>query len=119
MPSYNSFMGYDPVNDVTLIVWTNLTISLEESHRPIPSCREYSTGFIRCRRFIRTEQMISPLLERTWRNFSQVPLPKVVALDHQLPMPGAYLNGENRFRPSMTSPGRYCCCSPKGTLMAS
>ena len=28
MPGYNSFMGYDPVNDVTLIVWTNLTISL-------------------------------------------------------------------------------------------
>jgi len=22
-------MGYDPVNDVTLIVWTNLTVSLE------------------------------------------------------------------------------------------
>ena len=22
-------MGYDPVNDVTLIVWTNLTISLD------------------------------------------------------------------------------------------
>ena len=29
MPGYNSFMGYDPVNDVTLIVWTNLTISLD------------------------------------------------------------------------------------------
>ena len=29
MPGYNSFMGYDPVNDVTLIIWTNLTISLE------------------------------------------------------------------------------------------
>jgi CubicO group peptidase (beta-lactamase class C family) len=29
MPGYNSFMGYDPVNDVTLIVWTNLTVSLE------------------------------------------------------------------------------------------
>jgi len=29
MPGYNSFMGYDPVNDVTLIVWTSLTISLE------------------------------------------------------------------------------------------
>jgi D-alanyl-D-alanine carboxypeptidase len=28
MPGYNSFMGYDPVNDVTLIVWTNLTLSL-------------------------------------------------------------------------------------------
>jgi D-alanyl-D-alanine carboxypeptidase len=29
MPGYNSFMGYDPVNDVTLIVWTNLTLSLD------------------------------------------------------------------------------------------
>ena len=24
MPGYNSFMGHDPVNDVTLVVWTNL-----------------------------------------------------------------------------------------------
>jgi D-alanyl-D-alanine carboxypeptidase len=29
MPGYNSFMGYDPVNDVTLIIWANLTISLD------------------------------------------------------------------------------------------
>jgi hypothetical protein len=29
MPRYNSFMGYDPVNDVTLIIWTSLTISLD------------------------------------------------------------------------------------------
>jgi D-alanyl-D-alanine carboxypeptidase len=29
MPGYNSFMGYDPVNDVTLIVWTNLTVSFD------------------------------------------------------------------------------------------
>jgi D-alanyl-D-alanine carboxypeptidase len=28
-PGYNSFMGYDPVNAVTLIVWTSLTISLD------------------------------------------------------------------------------------------
>lgn len=27
---YNSFMGYDPVNQVTLVVWTNLTVSLDE-----------------------------------------------------------------------------------------
>ena len=26
-PGYNSFMGYDPVNRVTLVVWTNLTLS--------------------------------------------------------------------------------------------
>ena len=29
MPGYNSFIGYDPTNDVTLIIWTNLTISLD------------------------------------------------------------------------------------------
>src|SRR6516225_361014 len=29
MPGYNSFTGYDPVNDVTLIIWTSLTISLD------------------------------------------------------------------------------------------
>jgi D-alanyl-D-alanine carboxypeptidase len=29
MPGYNSFIGYDRTNDVTLIIWTNLTISLD------------------------------------------------------------------------------------------
>ncbi len=29
-PGYNSFMGYDPNNHVTLVVWTNLTVSLDE-----------------------------------------------------------------------------------------
>jgi D-alanyl-D-alanine carboxypeptidase len=29
MPGYNSFMGYDPANDVTLIIWTSLTVSLD------------------------------------------------------------------------------------------
>ena len=32
MPGYNSFMGYDPVNDVTLVVWSNLTLSLDGQH---------------------------------------------------------------------------------------
>ena len=27
MPGYNSFMGYDPASRVTLVVWTNLTVS--------------------------------------------------------------------------------------------
>jgi D-alanyl-D-alanine carboxypeptidase len=30
-PGYNSFMGYDPANRVTLVVWTNLTVSLDDS----------------------------------------------------------------------------------------
>ena len=29
MPSFNSFMGYDPDNDVTLVIWTNLTLALD------------------------------------------------------------------------------------------
>ena len=29
MPGYNSFMGRDPVNKVTLVVWSNLTLSLD------------------------------------------------------------------------------------------
>lgn len=29
MPGYNSFMGYDPASDVTLEIWTNLTLSLD------------------------------------------------------------------------------------------
>ena len=29
LPGYNSFMGYDSVNDVTLVVWTSLTLSLD------------------------------------------------------------------------------------------
>jgi D-alanyl-D-alanine carboxypeptidase len=29
MPGYQSFMGHDPANDVTLVIWTNLTLDLE------------------------------------------------------------------------------------------
>jgi D-alanyl-D-alanine carboxypeptidase len=29
MPGHNSFMGYDPVNDVTLVIWTSLTVSVD------------------------------------------------------------------------------------------
>jgi D-alanyl-D-alanine carboxypeptidase len=29
MPGYNSFIGHDPSNRVTLVVWTNLTVSLD------------------------------------------------------------------------------------------
>jgi D-alanyl-D-alanine carboxypeptidase len=29
-PGYNSFMGYDPNNRVTLVVWANLTVSLDD-----------------------------------------------------------------------------------------
>jgi D-alanyl-D-alanine carboxypeptidase len=29
MPGYNSFIGRDPANDVTLVIWTSLTLSLD------------------------------------------------------------------------------------------
>ncbi|MFI5764741.1 serine hydrolase domain-containing protein [Streptomyces sp. NPDC051563] len=29
LPGFNSFMGHDPDNDVTLVVWANLTVSLD------------------------------------------------------------------------------------------
>jgi len=29
MPGYQSFMGYDPNNNVTLVIWTNLTLALD------------------------------------------------------------------------------------------
>jgi D-alanyl-D-alanine carboxypeptidase len=29
MPGYQSFMGYDPANDMTLVIWTNLTLALD------------------------------------------------------------------------------------------
>jgi len=29
MPGYQSFMGYDLASDVTLVIWTNLTLALD------------------------------------------------------------------------------------------
>ena len=29
LPGFNSFMGHDVDNDVTLVIWTNLTVSPE------------------------------------------------------------------------------------------
>ena len=29
LPGFNSFIGHDPDNDVTLVIWTNLTLSPE------------------------------------------------------------------------------------------
>ncbi len=29
IPGFNSFMGHDPDNDVTLVIWTNLTLSAD------------------------------------------------------------------------------------------
>jgi len=29
LPGFNSFIGYDPISKMTLVIWTNLTISLD------------------------------------------------------------------------------------------
>ena len=29
MPGYNAFAGYDPVNQVTIVIWSNLTVGLD------------------------------------------------------------------------------------------
>ncbi len=51
MPGYKPFMGYDPVNDVALIIWTSLTVLLDG--RPTASTLVLNclTGFMRHRRF--------------------------------------------------------------------
>jgi D-alanyl-D-alanine carboxypeptidase len=51
---YQSFMGYDPANKITLIVWTNLTVSLDEiptanSIRRMTVIRQWRTrSILRC-----------------------------------------------------------------------
>ncbi|GAA1308576.1 beta-lactamase family protein [Pseudonocardia xinjiangensis] len=32
LPGFNSFIGHDPDNNVTLVIWTNLTLSLDGDH---------------------------------------------------------------------------------------
>lgn len=32
LPGFNSFIGYDPANQVTLVISTNLTLSLDGDH---------------------------------------------------------------------------------------
>jgi D-alanyl-D-alanine carboxypeptidase len=33
LPGFNSFMGRDPVNDMTLVVWTNLPVDVDGGHQ--------------------------------------------------------------------------------------
>jgi CubicO group peptidase (beta-lactamase class C family) len=37
MPGYNDFAGYDPVNQVTIVIWSNLTVGLT-GRRPRTPC---------------------------------------------------------------------------------
>ena len=49
-PGYNSFMGYDRTNQVTLVVWTNLTVSLDGSPTANALMRRCSIRSTWCRR---------------------------------------------------------------------
>ena len=40
MPGFNSKIGYDPTNKLTLIIWTNLTVSLDEQQTANTLCGE-------------------------------------------------------------------------------
>ncbi|MGH3644538.1 MAG: serine hydrolase domain-containing protein [Mycobacterium sp.] len=55
MPGFNSFMGYDPDNDVTLVIWTNLTLS--------PDGRTTA------------QAMLAPLLDEIYAGLSLAPPP--------------------------------------------
>jgi D-alanyl-D-alanine carboxypeptidase len=55
LPGFNSFMGYDPDNDVTLVIWTNLTLS--------PDGRTTA------------QAMLAPLLDEIYAGLSLAPPP--------------------------------------------
>ena len=55
LPGFNSFMGYDPDNDVALVIWTNLTLS--------PDGRTTA------------QAMLAPLLDEIYAGLSLAPPP--------------------------------------------
>jgi D-alanyl-D-alanine carboxypeptidase len=55
LPGFNSFMGYDPDNDVTLVIWTNLTLS--------PDSRTTA------------QAMLSPILDEIYTGLNLAPTP--------------------------------------------
>lgn len=55
LPGFNSFMGYDPDNDVTLVIWTNLTLSPDSKTT--------------------AQSMLAPLLDEIYAGLSLVPKP--------------------------------------------
>lgn len=55
LPGFNSFMGYDPDNHVTLVIWTNLTLS--------PDGRTTA------------QAMLAPMLDEIYAGLSLVPPP--------------------------------------------
>jgi D-alanyl-D-alanine carboxypeptidase len=55
LPGFNSFMGYDPDNDVTLVIWTNLTLSPESKTT--------------------AQAMLAPVLDEIYAGLNLVPPP--------------------------------------------
>ena len=55
LPGFNSFMGFDPDNDVTLVIWTNLTLSADGRTT--------------------AQAMLAPLLDEIYAGLSLVPSP--------------------------------------------
>jgi D-alanyl-D-alanine carboxypeptidase len=55
LPGFNSFMGYDPDNDVALVIWTNLTLSPEGKTT--------------------AQAMLAPVLDEIYAGLSLVPPP--------------------------------------------
>jgi D-alanyl-D-alanine carboxypeptidase len=55
LPGFNSFMGYDPDNDVALVIWTNLTLS--------PDGQTTAQG------------MLAPMLDEIYTGLNLVPPP--------------------------------------------
>jgi D-alanyl-D-alanine carboxypeptidase len=55
LPGFNSFMGYDPDNDVALVIWTNLTLS--------PDGKTTAQG------------MLAPVLDEIYAGLNLVPPP--------------------------------------------
>lgn len=53
LPGFNSFMGYDPDNDVALVIWTNLTLSPDGNTT--------------------AQAMLAPLLDEIYAGLSLVP----------------------------------------------
>ena len=40
LPGYNTFMGHDPINKVTLVVWTNLEPTMDKGAAATQIARE-------------------------------------------------------------------------------
>jgi D-alanyl-D-alanine carboxypeptidase len=73
---YNSFIGYDPTNKVTLVVWTNLTVSVDE----LPTANT----------------LMLKVLDQIYRVSPLAPAPSSGALSDQIGVRSAYIREQRR-----------------------